>query len=141
MGSDLTETTADLHPVNHHLLSGCRKDVLRKMSGAWKAARRTIVLDANVLLTRTSASSSKGQNPISVMPLKDKRALAEIDHYDGYCPIPAIGRSPFSSDLGGHKAVIGTCSGPCEGSDPALYPSDRQRAPRSVRSVLRGETS
>ena len=86
MGSDLTETTADLHPVNHHLLSGCRKDVLRKMSGAWKAARRTIVLDANVLLTRTSASSSKGQNPISVMPLKDKRALAEIDHYDGYCP-------------------------------------------------------
>jgi hypothetical protein len=46
-----------------------------------------------------------------------------------------------SSDVGGHKAVIGTCSGPCELSDPALYPSDRQRAARSGCSVLRGETS
>jgi hypothetical protein len=42
--------------------------------------RRTIVLDANVLAARTSASSSMGQNLISVMPLTAKRALAEIDH-------------------------------------------------------------
>src|SRR3974377_1656713 len=34
----------------YQLLSGCREDVLRKMNGAWKASRRTIVLDANVLL-------------------------------------------------------------------------------------------
>ena len=47
------------------------------------------------------------------------------------------GRSPSSSDVGGHKAVIGTCSGPCEGSDPALYPSDRP-ALRSF-SVTRGD--
>jgi hypothetical protein len=38
------------------------------------------VLDANVLLAGTSGSSSKSQNPISVMPLNAKRALAEIDH-------------------------------------------------------------
>ncbi|HWX32394.1 MAG TPA: hypothetical protein VNZ53_33815 [Steroidobacteraceae bacterium] len=36
--------------TDHQLLSGCREDVLRKANGAWKAARRTIVLDANVLL-------------------------------------------------------------------------------------------
>ncbi len=34
------------------LLSGCREDVLRKVGGAWKVARRTIVLDANVLLDK-----------------------------------------------------------------------------------------
>jgi 3-phenylpropionate/cinnamic acid dioxygenase small subunit len=34
------------------LLSGCRDDVLRKVEGAWKIARRTIVLDANVLLDK-----------------------------------------------------------------------------------------
>ena len=59
----------------HQLLSGCRKDALR--SGAWKVRRHTIVLDANVLLARTSASSSMGQNLISVMPLTAKRATIE----------------------------------------------------------------
>jgi 3-phenylpropionate/cinnamic acid dioxygenase small subunit len=34
------------------LLSGCREDVLRNVNGAWKVARRTIVLDANVLLDK-----------------------------------------------------------------------------------------
>ena len=34
------------------LLSGCRDDVLRKADGGWKVARRTIVLDANVLLDK-----------------------------------------------------------------------------------------
>jgi 3-phenylpropionate/cinnamic acid dioxygenase small subunit len=34
------------------LLSGCREDVLRKVDGAWKVARRTIILDANVLLDK-----------------------------------------------------------------------------------------
>ena len=34
------------------LLSGFREDVLRKVEGAWKVARRTIVLDANVLLDK-----------------------------------------------------------------------------------------
>ena len=32
------------------LLSGCREDLPRKVNGAWKVRRRTIVLDANVLL-------------------------------------------------------------------------------------------
>jgi Ring hydroxylating beta subunit len=35
--------------TDHQLLSGCREDLLRKVDGAWKVARRTIVLDANVL--------------------------------------------------------------------------------------------
>ena len=34
------------------LLSGYREDVLRKVNGAWKVAKRTIVLDANVLLDK-----------------------------------------------------------------------------------------
>ena len=38
--------------TDHQLLSGYREDVLRKVNGAWKVARRTIVLDANVLLDK-----------------------------------------------------------------------------------------
>ena len=38
--------------TDSQLLSGCREDVLRNVSGAWKVARRTIVLDANVLLDK-----------------------------------------------------------------------------------------
>jgi 3-phenylpropionate/cinnamic acid dioxygenase small subunit len=38
--------------TDHQLLSGCREDLLRKVDGAWKVARRTIVLDANVLLDK-----------------------------------------------------------------------------------------
>jgi 3-phenylpropionate/cinnamic acid dioxygenase small subunit len=38
--------------TDHQLLSGCREDVLRRADGAWKIARRTIVLDANVLLDK-----------------------------------------------------------------------------------------
>jgi 3-phenylpropionate/cinnamic acid dioxygenase small subunit len=34
------------------LLSGCREDLLRNVNGAWKVAKRTIVLDANVLLDK-----------------------------------------------------------------------------------------
>jgi 3-phenylpropionate/cinnamic acid dioxygenase small subunit len=36
--------------TDHQLLSGCREDLLRKVNGAWKVAKRTIVLDANGLL-------------------------------------------------------------------------------------------
>jgi 3-phenylpropionate/cinnamic acid dioxygenase small subunit len=38
--------------TDHQLLSGFREDVLRKVEGAWKVSRRTIVLDANVLLDK-----------------------------------------------------------------------------------------
>ena len=38
--------------TDHQLLSGCREDQLRKIEGAWKVARRTMVLDANVLLDK-----------------------------------------------------------------------------------------
>jgi len=38
--------------TDHQLLSGCRDDVLRRVNGDWKVARRTIVLDANVLLDK-----------------------------------------------------------------------------------------
>ena len=34
------------------LLSGCRQDLLRPIDGGWRIARRTIVLDANVLLDK-----------------------------------------------------------------------------------------
>ena len=38
--------------TDHQILSGCREDVLRQVKGGWKIARRTIVLDANVLLDK-----------------------------------------------------------------------------------------
>ena len=38
--------------TDHQLLSGSREDVLRKANGTWKIARRTILLDANVLLDK-----------------------------------------------------------------------------------------
>ena len=38
--------------TDHQVLSGAREDVLRKVDGGWKIARRTIVLDANVLLDK-----------------------------------------------------------------------------------------
>ncbi|HEV8247409.1 MAG TPA: 3-phenylpropionate/cinnamic acid dioxygenase subunit beta [Polyangiaceae bacterium] len=38
--------------TDHQVLSGSRGDVLRKVDGAWKVARRTILLDANVLLDK-----------------------------------------------------------------------------------------
>ena len=38
--------------TDSQLLSGSREDLLRKVDGGWKVARRTIVLDANVLLDK-----------------------------------------------------------------------------------------
>ena len=38
--------------TDQQLLSGCREDVLRQIDGAWKIARRTVLLDANVLLDK-----------------------------------------------------------------------------------------
>jgi len=38
--------------TDHQLLPGYREDVLRKADDGWKVARRTIVLDANVLLDK-----------------------------------------------------------------------------------------
>jgi 3-phenylpropionate/cinnamic acid dioxygenase small subunit len=38
--------------TDHQLLSGCREDLLRKVEGVWRIAKRTIVLDANVLLDK-----------------------------------------------------------------------------------------
>jgi hypothetical protein len=57
----MTETTAGSHlETDHQLLSGCREDVLRTVNGPWKVRRRTIVLNANVLLDKTSASKQAG---------------------------------------------------------------------------------
>lgn len=42
---------ADLE-ADYQLFSGCREDVLRKVNGAWKVARRKIVFDANALLDK-----------------------------------------------------------------------------------------
>jgi len=38
--------------TDQQLLAGSREDVLRPVDGAWKVAKRTIVLDANVLLDK-----------------------------------------------------------------------------------------
>jgi hypothetical protein len=46
------------------------------MNGAWKVARRTIVLDANVLLDKTSASSFYG----FPQGLPDGLTMHHLDH-------------------------------------------------------------
>jgi 3-phenylpropionate/cinnamic acid dioxygenase small subunit len=38
--------------TDQQLCAGSREDVLRQVNGAWKVAKRTIVLDANVLLDK-----------------------------------------------------------------------------------------
>jgi 3-phenylpropionate/cinnamic acid dioxygenase small subunit len=38
--------------TDQQLLAGSREDILRPVDGGWKVARRTIVLDANVLLDK-----------------------------------------------------------------------------------------
>lgn len=38
--------------TDSQLLSGSREDLLRQVDGGWKVARRTIILDANVLLDK-----------------------------------------------------------------------------------------
>ena len=38
--------------TDQQLFAGSREDVLRPVNGAWKVAKRTIVLDANVLLDK-----------------------------------------------------------------------------------------
>jgi 3-phenylpropionate/cinnamic acid dioxygenase small subunit len=38
--------------TDQQLFAGCREDVLRPVDGAWRIARRTILLDANVLLDK-----------------------------------------------------------------------------------------
>jgi 3-phenylpropionate/cinnamic acid dioxygenase small subunit len=38
--------------TDHQLLSGSREDVLRRTDAGWKVAKRTILLDANVLLDK-----------------------------------------------------------------------------------------
>jgi 3-phenylpropionate/cinnamic acid dioxygenase small subunit len=38
--------------TDQQILAGSREDVLRRVDGAWKVARRTILLDANVLLDK-----------------------------------------------------------------------------------------
>jgi integrase len=37
---------------DQQLFAGSREDVLRQVNGTWKVAKRTIVLDANVLLDK-----------------------------------------------------------------------------------------
>ena len=56
-GGDVHAKTAFLVYRSHletdqQLLAGSRDDVLRRVDGAWKVAKRTIVLDANVLLDK-----------------------------------------------------------------------------------------
>jgi hypothetical protein len=49
----MTEASAGSHlETDHQLLSGCREDLLRKVNGAWKVARRTLAPDINVLLDK-----------------------------------------------------------------------------------------
>ena len=40
------------HETDENIFAGSREDELRRVDGAWKIARRTIVLDSNVILSK-----------------------------------------------------------------------------------------
>ena len=40
------------HETEENVFAGCRDDILRPAGGEWRIARRTIVLDANVILAK-----------------------------------------------------------------------------------------
>ena len=40
------------HETDEHIFAGSRDDELRQVDGRWKIARRTIVLDSNVILSK-----------------------------------------------------------------------------------------
>lgn len=40
------------HETEENLFSGYREDLLRPVDGSWQIARRTIVLDSNVILAK-----------------------------------------------------------------------------------------
>ena len=40
------------HETDENIFAGSREDELRRLDGAWKIARRTIVLDSNVILSK-----------------------------------------------------------------------------------------
>ena len=40
------------HETEENVFAGCRDDILRPVGGEWRIARRTIVLDANVILAK-----------------------------------------------------------------------------------------
>jgi hypothetical protein len=94
--------------TDHQLLSGCREDVLRKVKGAWKVARRTIVLDANVLLDKNLSSSSSVKTQSAPPGFDRSRALVAADDSPGSAPRP-------SASMGGKLARSG---GDSHSSDP-----------------------
>ena len=55
------ETAGSHLETGHEFLAGRREDVLRKGDGVWKVRRRTIVLDANVVLDENLAAFLQGQ--------------------------------------------------------------------------------
>ena len=40
------------HETDENIFAGCRQDELRRTDEGWKIARRTIVLDSNVILAK-----------------------------------------------------------------------------------------
>ena len=40
------------HETDENIFAGSREDILRRVDGAWKIAKRTIVLDSNVILSK-----------------------------------------------------------------------------------------
>ena len=40
------------HETDENIFAGSREDILRRVDGAWKIAKRTIVLDSNVILAK-----------------------------------------------------------------------------------------
>jgi 3-phenylpropionate/cinnamic acid dioxygenase small subunit len=79
--------------TDHQLLSGCREDVLRKVNGASKVRRRTIVLDANVLLDKRLPLRVKTNQLDASQPLsrRSRKSITTV----GYAPflsLPERGR-------------------------------------------------
>src|SRR5947207_10811238 len=74
--------------TDHQLLSGYREDLLRNVNGAWKVARRTIVLDANVLLDKNLSVFLSAS--LSVAPQKREDLRGPLGRLLEGRPMPAV---------------------------------------------------
>ena len=83
--------------TDHQLLSGSREDVLRQVAGGWKVAKRTILLDANVLLDKNLSVFLSGRSRQRAMPLF------------GRSPMPTTGLVGVERCVPGFMAGISCC--------------------------------
>jgi hypothetical protein len=93
--------------TDHQLLSGRREDVPRKGNGELEVARRTIVLDASVLLDKNLRAGAGGIRLLQPLALHQPRGSQRGDHERATSLLAPLPRQVFFTEIG---AARGTAS-------------------------------